>query len=108
MVGAGGENPLGNEILPLGNNGTFLTLPYRVAVVGRTSTSAPANTTAVSVNGIARIDSRGIYTHSTSQDVKITWTIPAELNLSAPHTRILSVCLRMVDVACLPDIGDVT
>jgi hypothetical protein len=84
MVGASG-NPLGNEILPLGNNGTFLTLPYRVVVDARASAAAPPNTTAASVNGYARIDSRGTFTHSTSQDVKITWTIPPALNMSEPR-----------------------
>jgi hypothetical protein len=54
-----------NEIIPLSSNGTFVTLPYRVNVNYATNQSAE------SVNGFARIDASGNYTHSKAADFKM-------------------------------------
>ena len=46
----------GNELMPLGTNGTFVTLPYTVNLDTKT------NRTAASMNSYGRIDSAGKYT----------------------------------------------
>jgi hypothetical protein len=52
-------------------NGTFLSLPYMLEVDYTT------NTTATSVNGYARVDSAGTYTHDASSDFKMVWHAPS-------------------------------
>jgi hypothetical protein len=83
-----------NEILPLSTNGSFVTLPYRVLVDASASSSAPANTTATSVNSYGRIDADSHYTHTrssaTSIDFKMRWTIPSTSNVTWPPTLVHS------------------
>ena len=49
-----------NELLPLGTNGTFVTLPYSVNIDVKT------NRTAASTNSYGRMDSAGMYTKGAS------------------------------------------
>eukprot|EP01048_Picozoa_sp_COSAG05_P023524 COSAG05_NODE_5133_length_1256_cov_1.471910_1_plen_292_part_01 len=84
-----------NEILPLGSNGSFVTLPYRVIVDFNATSSAPANTTATSVNSYGLIDAGGHYTHTrssaTSVDFKMRWAIPpSSSNTTWPSTLVHS------------------
>eukprot|EP01052_Picozoa_sp_SAG31_P013386 SAG31_NODE_803_length_12003_cov_25.248593_11_plen_418_part_00 len=82
--------PGANEILPIGNNGTFVTLPYRVDIITKAGVNAPANTTAESRNSCARIDAHGVYTHSTAHDFEMLWTVPGTLNMTWPVTLVHS------------------
>ena len=79
-----------NEILPLGGNGTFVTLPYKVTVEPAGSRLAPPNTTASSPNSYGRIDPAGNYTHSSARDFDMRWVASTLPNATWPATLVHS------------------